>query len=53
MNERELLWKMYSKLFNTITDVLPLVGNSKVVEILKQAQIDAEEMYIGATPSDM
>ena len=39
---------MYSKLFNTITDVLPHVGNSKVVEILKQAQIDAEEMYIDA-----
>lgn len=53
MNEIELLWKMYSKLFNTITDVLPHVGNSKVVEILKQAQIDAEEIYIGATPSDM
>ena len=52
MNEIELLWKMYSK-FNTITDVLPHIENSKVVEILKQAQVDAEEIYIGATPSDM
>lgn len=53
MNEIELLWKMYSKLFNTITDVLPHIENSKAVEILKQAQVDAEELYIGATPSDM
>lgn len=53
MNEIELLWKMYSKLFNTITDVLPHIENSKAVEILKQAQVDAEEIYIGATPSDM
>ena len=53
MNEIELLWKMYSKLFNTITDVLPHIENSKAVEILKQAQIDAEEMYIGATPADV
>ena len=53
MNEIELLWKMYSKLFNTITDVLPHIENSKVVEILKQAQVDAEEIYIGATPADV
>ena len=53
MNEIELLWKMYSKLFNTITDVLPHIENSKAVELLKQAQVDAEEIYIGATPSDM
>ena len=52
MNEIELLWKMYSKLFNAITDVLPSIKNTKAAEILKQAQIDTEEMYIEATPSD-
>ena len=46
MNDKELFWKMYSKLFNTITDVLPLIENTKATEILKQAQIDTEEMYI-------
>ena len=47
MTEKELLWKMYGKLFNTITDVLPLVENTKAAETLKQVQIDTEEMYIG------
>ncbi|MBQ8183386.1 MAG: hypothetical protein IJ025_05750 [Clostridia bacterium] len=46
MTDKELFWKMYSKLFNTITDVLPLIENTKVSETLKQAQIDTEEMYI-------
>ncbi len=46
MTEKELHWKMYSKLFNTITDVLPLIENTEAAEILKQAQIDTEEMYI-------
>ena len=50
MTEKELLWKMYSKLFNTITDVLPLVENTKAAETLKQAQLDTEEMYIEITP---
>ena len=53
MNEIELLWKMYSKLFNAITDVLPSIKNTKAAETLKQAQIDTEEMYIEATPSDV
>lgn len=44
--EKELYWKMYSELFNTITDVLPLIENTRVAGILKQAQIDTEEMYI-------
>ena len=52
MTEKDLLWKMYSKLFNTITDVLPIIKNTKAAETLKQAQIDTEEMYIEATPSD-
>lgn len=46
MDEKELIWKMYSKLFNTITDVLPLIENTKAAEILKQVQIDTEEMYV-------
>lgn len=46
MTEKELFWKMYSKLFNTITDVLPLIENIEVKEMLKKAQIDTEEMYV-------
>lgn len=37
---------MYSKLFNSITDALPYIENTKATDILKQAQIDTEEMYI-------
>ena len=44
--EKELYWNMYSKLFNTITDVLPLIENTKASETLKQTQIETEEMYI-------
>ena len=50
MTEKELFWKMYSKLFNTISDVLPLIEDTKAAEILKQAQLDTEEMYIEITP---
>ena len=50
MTEKELFWKMYSKLFNTISDVLPLIEDTKAAEILKQAQIDTEEMYVDITP---
>ena len=46
MTEKELFWKMYSKLFNTITDVLPLIENIEVKEMLKNAQIYTEEMYV-------
>jgi len=46
MTEKELYWKMYSKLFNTITDVLPRIDNKEIAETLKQAQIDTEEMYV-------
>ena len=53
MNEKELLWKMYSTLFNTITDVLPVVGNTKVAEKLKQAQLDTEEMSISQGGADI
>lgn len=44
---------MYSTLFNTITDVLPVVGNTKVAEKLKQAQLDTEEMYISQGGADI
>ena len=44
--EKELFWNMYSKLFNSITDALPFIENTKAAEILKQAQIATEEMYI-------
>ena len=50
MTEKELYWKMYSKLFNAITDVLPLIENTKASETLKQAQIESEKMYIEITP---
>lgn len=45
-NEIELFKKMYFHLFNSITDALPYIRNEKALEILKQAQIDTEEMYI-------
>ena len=50
--EKELFWNMYSKLFNSITDALPLIENTKAAKILKQAQIDTEEMYIDGIPVD-
>ena len=52
MTEKELFWEMYCKLFNTITDVLPLIENTKASDILKQAQIDTEEMYINYPTSN-
>ena len=45
-NESELLKKMYLHLFNSITDALTYIRNEKALEILKQAQIDTEEMFI-------
>ena len=52
MTEKELFWKMYSKLFNSITDALPFIENTKATDILKQAQLDAEEMYINHPSSN-
>ena len=46
MTEKELFWKMYSKLFNTITDVMPLIENTEAINKLKQAQLETEEMYV-------
>ena len=45
-NESELFKKMYFHLFNNITDALPYISNEYALEILKQAQITTEEMYI-------
>ena len=44
--ETELFKNMYYHLFNSITDALPYIKDNKALEILKQSQIDTEEMYI-------
>ena len=41
--------KMYFHLFNTITDALEENDIFVLKEILKQGQIDTEEMYIDGT----
>ncbi len=41
--------KMYYHLFNKITDAIEFSSETVVKEILKQAQIETEEMYINAT----
>ncbi len=38
--------RAYYKIFNAITDVLDCENREKMIEILKQAQIDAEEIII-------
>ncbi len=38
--------KMYYHLFNAVTDAINEPNHIKRIEILKQAQIDTEEMYI-------
>lgn len=40
--------KMYLLLFNAITDALEETESEKIKEILKQAQIDAEEICISS-----
>ncbi len=44
--ENELYKKMYYHLFNAVTDSINEPNHIKRVEILKQAQIYTEEMYI-------
>lgn len=44
--ENELYKKMYYHLFNAVTDAIEEVNPIKRIDILKQAQIDTEEMYI-------
>lgn len=40
--------KMYYYLFNKISDAIELSSETEVIEILKQTQISAEEMYINS-----
>ncbi len=44
--ENELYKKMYYHLFNAVTDAINEPNHIKRIELLKQAQIDTEEMYI-------
>ena len=45
-NDADMYQKMYSKLFNTITDVIEICNDEKCVEILKEVQRETEEIYI-------
>lgn len=45
-NDVDMYQKMYSKLFNTITDVVKICNDKKCAEILKDAQKETEEIYI-------
>lgn len=42
----ELLWKMYSYLFNAITNSFDIKDKNLSDEYLKQAQLYAEELYM-------
>ena len=44
--ENELYKKMYLHLFNAVTDAINEPNYIKRIEMMKQAQIDTEEMYI-------
>ncbi len=44
--ENELYKKMYYHLFNVVTDAINEPNYIRRIEILKQGQIDTEEMYI-------
>ena len=44
--ENELYKKMYLHLFNAVTDAINEPNHIKRIEMMKQAQIDTEEMYI-------
>ncbi len=44
--EEELYKKMYYHLFNAVTDAINSKDPFEQIVILKQAQIDTEEMYI-------
>ena len=45
-NDADMYQKMYSKLFNTITDVIEICNDEKCVRILKEAQKETEDIYI-------
>ena len=38
--------RMYKILFNAITDALDTIPNGRAREILKQAQLETEELYV-------
>ena len=44
--ENDLYKKMYLHLFNAVTDAINEPNHIRRIEIMKQAQIDTEEMYI-------
>lgn len=45
-SDADMYQKMYSKLFNTITDVIEICNDEKCVRILKEAQKETEDIYI-------
>ena len=44
--DADMYQKMYSKLFNTITDVIEICNDEKCAEILKAVQRETEDIYI-------
>lgn len=42
----EMYKKMYSTLFNSVTDVISICKDEKSVELLKKAQIETENIYM-------
>ena len=53
--EMEIYKKMYYRLFNSITDALAALEQQNfgaAAEILRQAQIDSEEIYLDAEDED-
>lgn len=51
--ENELYKKMYYHLFNAVTDAIRTETKSESDEILKQAQIKTEDMYINFNDIDL
>ncbi|MBO5462305.1 MAG: hypothetical protein J6A49_03230 [Clostridia bacterium] len=45
-NDADMYKKMYSKLFNTITDVVRICDDEKCVNILAEARKETENIYI-------
>ncbi|MBQ6837810.1 MAG: hypothetical protein IJO44_03130 [Clostridia bacterium] len=45
-NDANMYQKMYYHLFNAVTDVIQSCKDKECVEILKQAQLDTEEIFI-------
>ncbi len=46
-NEKELYKRMYYMLFNAITDALSIKDKQASDELLRQAQIKSEDIFIG------